>query len=89
MKALFPNCLLVRSCRRNASQHQVVYTDAAGNDHTLTADSVVLAMGARPENSLAKALENSGVDVRVTGAAAKCGRIGHAVEAGFTLACEL
>ncbi|MDQ7783709.1 MAG: FAD-dependent oxidoreductase [Desulfomonilaceae bacterium] len=81
--------LITEATMKEISEHQVVYTDAAGNDHTLTADSVVLAMGARPENSLAKALENSGVDVRVIGDAAKCGRIGHAVEAGFTLACEL
>ncbi len=74
---------------KEISEREVVYTDSEGNDVTLTADSVVLAMGARPENSLAKALENSGVEVRVIGDAAKCGRIGQAIEDGFTLAREI
>ncbi len=81
--------LITEATMKEISDNSVVYTDSAGNDVTLTADSVVLAMGARPENSLAKVLENSGVDVHVIGDAAKCGRIGHAVEDGFALACEL
>jgi 2,4-dienoyl-CoA reductase (NADPH2) len=81
--------LITNATMKSISESEVVYTDSTGNDVSLTADSVVLAMGARPENSLAEALENSGVDVRVIGDAKKCGRIGHAIEDGFALACEL
>lgn len=70
-------------------EKRIVYTDAEGKDVTLTADSVVLAMGSRPENSLAEALKDSGVEVRVIGDANKCGRIGNAVEDAFALACEV
>ena len=51
--------------------------------------SVVLAMGARSENSLAKALESTGVEIKVIGDAAKVGKIGNAVEEGFNLALEV
>ncbi|MBI5247957.1 MAG: FAD-dependent oxidoreductase [Desulfomonile tiedjei] len=68
---------------------RVVYTDSQGNDVTIPADTVVLAMGSRPVNSLATALENSGADVRTIGDAKKVGRIGNAIEDGFTLAREL
>lgn len=81
--------LITEATMKEISENQVVYTDAAGNDVTLTADSVVLAMGSRPENALAKALGNGGADVRTIGDAKTCGRIGAAVEDGFTLACEL
>ncbi len=81
--------LITEATMKEISENEVVYTNSEGNDVTLTADSVVLAMGARPENSLAKALENASVEVRVIGDAAKCGRIGHAIEAGFELAREI
>jgi len=69
---------------------KVVYTDLQGNDVTIPADSVILAMGSRPENSLAKALEAAGVkNVRVIGDANKVGRIGNAMDEGFSLGCEL
>jgi 2,4-dienoyl-CoA reductase (NADPH2) len=68
----------------------VTYTDAQGNDVTIPADSVVLAMGSRPENSLAKTLEEVGFqNVQVIGDAKKVGRIGAALDAGFALGCEL
>jgi 2,4-dienoyl-CoA reductase (NADPH2) len=69
---------------------KVVYTDAQGNDVTIPADSVILAMGSRPENSLAKALEAGGVgNVRVIGDANRIGRVGDAIESAFALGCEL
>jgi 2,4-dienoyl-CoA reductase (NADPH2) len=69
---------------------KVVYTDPQGNDVTIPADSVILAMGSRPENSLAKALEAAGVkNVRVIGDANKVGRMGNAIDDGFSLGCEL
>jgi 2,4-dienoyl-CoA reductase (NADPH2) len=81
--------LITEATMKDIAPDHVVYTDAQGNDVTLTADSVVLAMGARPENSLAKALENTGVEVRVIGDARKCGRIGDAIYDGFALGCEV
>ncbi len=65
---------------------KVVYTDANGQDVDMPADTVVLAMGARPESSLAESLKDIGVEVAIIGDAAKVGRIGNAVEAGFKLA---
>lgn len=81
--------LITEATMKNISENQVIYTDAEGNDHTLTADTVVMAMGARPENSLATALQDSGVEVRTIGDAKNVGRIGQAIEDGFTLACEV
>jgi len=81
--------LITEAKMKDIGPDQVIYTDSKGNDVALKADSVVLAMGARPENSLAKALEETGVEVRVIGDAKKCGKIGDAVEDGFDLAREL
>lgn len=66
---------------------RVVYTDSQGNDVVLAADTVVMAMGSRPENSLAQKLQETGVEVRVIGDAKKCGRIADALEDGLALAC--
>jgi hypothetical protein len=47
-------------------------------------------MGSRPENSLAKSLEAAGVkNVRVIGDANKVGRMGNAMDDGFSLGREL
>lgn len=68
----------------------ITYTDSQGNDVTVPADTVVLAMGSRPENSLATALDQAGFqNIRVIGDANKVGRIGSALDAGFALGCEL
>ena len=75
---------------KDIQQGRVVYTDSQGKDVTIPADSVILAMGSRPENSLAKSLEEAGIDnLRVIGDANKIGRIGDALDSGFALACEL
>ncbi len=74
---------------KDISSESIVYTDSNGNDVTIPADTVVLAMGSRPENSLASELEKQGVEVRVIGDAKKPGRIGGALDAGFELAREL
>lgn len=68
---------------------KVVYTDTQGQDVEIPADTVVLAMGSRPENSLAAALEKAVVPVQVIGDAAKPGKIGRAVESAFDLALEV
>jgi len=71
-----------------ASDH-VVYSDTGGSDVRIDADTVVLAMGARPENSLAASLQSLGIAVRVIGDANKVGRIGEAIDDGFKLASEV
>jgi 2,4-dienoyl-CoA reductase (NADPH2) len=81
--------LITRATMKEISPDKVVYTDAEGRDTEIPADTVVLAMGSRPENSLAEALEGSGVEVRVIGDASGVGKIGDAVSAGFDLAREI
>jgi 2,4-dienoyl-CoA reductase (NADPH2) len=68
---------------------KVVYSDATGKDTEIPADTVILAMGARPDSALAKELEASGFNVKTIGDAAKVGRIGDAVESAFTMAREV
>lgn len=74
---------------KDLSPGRLVYTDSKGEDVTIPADTVVLAMGSRPVNSLAAILEKEGFTVRTIGDAKKAGRIGNAIEDGFTLACEV
>jgi 2,4-dienoyl-CoA reductase (NADPH2) len=81
---------LVTSAKmKDITPDHVVYTDAQGNDVMVAADSVVLAMGSRPENSLATALEGSGVPVHVIGDSKKVGQVGSAIDDGFALACQV
>jgi 2,4-dienoyl-CoA reductase (NADPH2) len=68
---------------------RIIYTDAGGVDHEIPCDSVVLAMGSRPENSLAKELETCGIEMRVIGDANKVGRIGNALDDGFNLGSKI
>lgn len=81
--------LITDAKMKDITPTHVVYTDSQGNDHTLAADSVVLAMGARPESSLAAALKDSGVELHVIGDAKKVGRVGEAIDEGFALACHV
>jgi 2,4-dienoyl-CoA reductase (NADPH2) len=74
---------------KDITRDSVVYSTADGKETTIPADTVVLAMGARPENSLAKSLEGMGMEVKVIGDAAKVSRIGDAVEEAFMLAREV
>jgi 2,4-dienoyl-CoA reductase (NADPH2) len=74
---------------KDISATNVVYTDSKGNDVTIPADTVVLAMGSRSENSLVNQLASTGVEVHVIGDAKKPGRVGSAVETGFDLAREV
>ncbi|MGD9817306.1 MAG: FAD-dependent oxidoreductase [Desulfomonilaceae bacterium] len=77
--------LVTQAKMKEITENCVVYTDAEGNDVSIEADSVVLAMGSRSENLLAKLLEDSGVEIAVIGDAKKCGRIGNAIDDGFAL----
>ncbi len=80
--------LITGAKMHSISPGKITYTNAQGEEVALDADTVVLAMGARPENSLAQALQKNGMEVRIIGDAAKVGLIGHAIETGFNLARE-
>ncbi|MFH0958441.1 MAG: FAD-dependent oxidoreductase, partial [Pseudomonadota bacterium] len=81
--------LITQAKMKEIGENFVVYTDAEGNDVTLKSDSVVLAMGSRPENSLGRFLEEAGFNVRIIGDANRCGKIGNALDEGFALACQV
>ena len=63
--------------------HVVVQDQKTKRRSFLPFDTVVLAMGVRPNNALAKQLEDKGVKVVAVGDAAKGGTIGHAVHDAF------
>ncbi len=81
--------LITQAKMKDIQENAIVYTDAEGNDITIKTDSVVLAMGSRPQNSLAKVLEDAGFNVTTIGDAKKCGKIGDALDDGFALACRI
>ena len=61
-----------------------------GEVHTITgADTLVLAMGYRPNTKLADDLAAAGVTTHVLGDANKCGNIRDAIGDGYKVACEL
>jgi len=61
-----------------------------GEVHTITgADTLVLAMGYRPNTKLADDLAAAGVATHVLGDANKCGNIRDAIGDGYKVACEL
>ena len=55
----------------------------------IKADTVVLAMGSRPNHTLADQLKEAGYDVRVIGDASKAGLASEAIEEGFNLGREI
>ena len=61
-----------------------------GEIHTIAgADTLVLAMGYRPNTKLADDLAAAGVATHVLGDANKCGNIRDAIGDGYKIACEL
>ena len=61
-----------------------------GEVHTIAdADTLVLAMGYRPNTKLADDLAAAGVVTHVLGDAQKCGNIRDAIGDGYKVACEL
>ncbi len=81
--------LLVNCAMKDINSDSITYTDAKGADVTIPADTVILAMGARPENSLSAKLESAGLNVTAIGDAKKIGRIGDAISEGRRLGCEV
>lgn len=62
----------------------VHYTDAEGNNHKLPSDSVVLALGAEPDNRLTDTLTSAGFSVTNIGDSAEVAYIEGALRTGFS-----
>ncbi|MBS0345835.1 MAG: FAD-dependent oxidoreductase [Proteobacteria bacterium] len=75
---------LLTNAKVNAIDRKALrYTDADGAEHSLAAESVVLAVGARPDDRLARALEETGIPVTAIGDGAAIGYIEGALASGF------
>jgi 2,4-dienoyl-CoA reductase (NADPH2) len=81
--------LVTNATMKEIQERDIVYTNVEDQDIRIPADTVVLAMGSRSENSIADELKDLGVDIIVIGDANKVGKIGDAVEAGFNLAMQV
>ena len=61
-----------------------------GEEHVIEgADTLVLALGYRPNTQLADALSEAGFTCHVVGDSKQCGNLRDAIEAAYALACEL
>ncbi len=63
-------------------KHDVQWHDGDGNSHTTPADSVILAIGAEPDDGLARRLEDHGIAVQAIGDGASLGYIDGAMHQG-------
>jgi 2,4-dienoyl-CoA reductase (NADPH2) len=68
---------------------KVAYRNADGNSAEVTADSVVLAIGAEPDDSLARTLEASGFAVTRLGDSNQLGYIEGAMASGHRAGCAV
>ena len=69
---------------------ETIAYEQAGETHVIEgADTLVLALGYRPDPALANALAEQGATLHVIGDADKPGNIKDAMEAAYTLAREL
>jgi len=68
---------------------QGVIVDYRGKQQLIEADTVVLALGAKPNRELADQLQKLGIELYIVGNCAKVGRIPDAVEEGFKAALQL
>lgn len=61
-----------------------------GEEHVIEgADTLVLALGYRPNTALADALTEAGLACHVLGDSKQCGNLRDAIEGGYKAACEL
>lgn len=67
----------------------VHYTDAEGNNHKLPSDSVVLALGAEPDNRLTDTLTSAGFSVTNIGDSAEVAYIEGALRTGFNAGLDV
>ncbi|MFC1930020.1 FAD-dependent oxidoreductase [Chloroflexota bacterium] len=71
------------------SDKGLVIRDKKGNREVIDADSVVLALGAAPNNMLTKALEDSGIEFYTIGDAVTPRRISDAIAEGSFIARQI
>lgn len=77
--------LLNRSMAKEITDEVVLYQDHDGKQRSLPADTVIIAMGARADTSLADALEEAGFEVHIVGDCSSVGYIEGAMLAGAAL----
>lgn len=70
-------------------EHHVAWRDADGAAQTTPADSVVLAVGAEPDDSVARSLAASGIPMQVVGDSAGLGYIEGAMHQGHRAGCAV
>ncbi len=75
--------LLTNSTVCEVSEDMVRYKDEEGAEHSVSADTIVLAVGYRANNPLEEELSASGMDVKVVGDAVKARRVSDATREGF------
>jgi 2,4-dienoyl-CoA reductase (NADPH2) len=66
-----------------------VVVETADGLHEVPADTVVLALGARPYNPLEELFQKKGIPCRVVGDAKRVGKAFDAIHEGYNTACEL
>jgi len=69
--------------------HEVIVSSQDGKLQTLAADEVILSLGSRKNDALARELEGSAYKLSVIGDASRTGRIGDAVRSAFAAARDL
>lgn len=75
---------LLTSCRcQEITDHSVIYQDKAGTVHEIPADTVVIAIGDRPDPSLYEALEGKVPELYNVGDSNGAGVIAKAVNQGY------
>ncbi len=70
-------------------ENSVVITTRRGKRQVIPADTIVIATGARSNNSLAKQLEGRVSDLRVIGDCLEPRKVVNAVQEGFQAGCKL
>ena len=73
----------------SVSEDSIAY-EKDGEEHVIEgADTLVLALGYRPNTQLADALSEAGFTCHVVGDSKQCGNLRDAIGAAYALACEL
>lgn len=67
----------------------MVFIDGAGKEKSITADTVILAMGARPDDELMKSLKERGLPVFAVGDCVEPRKAIDAIQEGFSIGCGI
>ena len=81
--------LLTESKVEEITPDSVIYKDKNGNTATLKADTVVVAVGGRPDTELYDSLKDSVKEIYNIGDSNGGGIIPNAVYEGYTVGCKL